>query len=116
MTYINVEGRKSIQDNKEIGDKRPILESPSPSSRKTWSSDEIRNSPSTRREYRKELEGSRFTFSTPLTDEEEDEDLENTEEQEEEEVTRSEDTKMTSPSLNKEGKKKKKRRKKKKQK
>ncbi|PKY50676.1 hypothetical protein RhiirA4_467270 [Rhizophagus irregularis] len=104
------------QDEKEVGDKRPILESPSLSSRKTWSLKDIKNNPQVQREYRREMEGSGFTFSTPLIEDEGEEEEEDQDDEEEENAKELLENKMASPSSKKEGKKKNKRKKKKKQK
>jgi hypothetical protein len=94
------------QDNKEVG--RPILESLSPLSKKTWSLKEIKKSPQARREMRKVVEGSRFTFSRPLTEDEDEEEDEEKEDDEEEITNISMEEKMTSPSSSKKNKRKKK--------
>lgn len=54
------------QDEKEVEDKRPILESPSPSTRKTWFLEEINNDLEKRKPYKKDIEAMGFTSSPSL--------------------------------------------------
>ncbi|PKY52613.1 hypothetical protein RhiirA4_470358 [Rhizophagus irregularis] len=111
-TTLNDDFTKSLrdenryQDEKEVGDKRPILESPSPSSRKTWSIEEMNNDPKIRREFRKDMEASGFTFSSSMTDEED----------EDEDEKQEKETEKASPSSAKQGSKKRNKRKGKKKK
>ncbi|PKY49991.1 hypothetical protein RhiirA4_466207 [Rhizophagus irregularis] len=63
------------QDEKVTGDKRPLLDSPSPSTPQIWTWEETENNPEKRKEYQESLKATGFTYSIK-------EELENSEEEE----------------------------------